>query len=156
MFHPGKAARILIGENEIGVMGELHPLVRQNYELSETPLVLADIKFAELLKVLPKRFEIVPVPAYPPVLEDLAVVVAEDILAEQVSSLIEKAGGGTLQELKLFDVYRGEQIGAGKKSLAYSITYQSQNQTLTDKQVKKIRERIIRRLDQELGAKLRS
>jgi phenylalanyl-tRNA synthetase beta chain len=109
-----------------------------------------------LLEAIPKRFEIVPVPAYPPILEDLAVVVEEEILAEQVASVIEQAGGGTLQELTLFDVYRGEQIGAGKKSLAYSITYQSQDRTLTDKQVKKIRDRIIRRLEQELGAKLRS
>jgi len=156
MFHPGKSAQILIGENQLGVIGELHPHVRQHYELPETPLIVADLILTVLLEAIPKRFEIVPVPAYPPILEDLAVVVEEEILAEQVASVIEQAGGGTLQELTLFDVYRGEQIGAGKKSLAYSITYQSQDRTLTDKQVKKIRDRIIRRLEQELGAKLRS
>ena len=76
--------------------------------------------------------------------------------AEQVEAVIRQAGGKTLSDLRLFDVYRGEQIGAGKKSLAYSLTYQSAERTLTDEEVLKIRQRIVRQLEKDLGAKLRS
>ena len=155
-YHPGKCARVLIGERQVGVLGELHPLVRERYDLPETPLLAADLDLAVLIEAAPTRYEVQPVPAYPPVLEDLAVIVDEDIPAERVAEVIEQAGGSTLQGLKLFDVYRGEQIGAGKKSLAYSLTYQSPERTLTDSQVGKIRRRIVRRLEQEMGARLRS
>jgi phenylalanyl-tRNA synthetase beta chain len=96
------------------------------------------------------------VPAYPPVLEDIAVIVDEEISAERVESCIRAAGGKTLQSVRLFDVYRGEQIGSGKKSLAYSLTYQAPDRTLTDQEAAQMRLRIVRRLEQELGAKLRS
>jgi phenylalanyl-tRNA synthetase beta chain len=72
-----------------------------------------------------------------------------------VEAALRKAGGEMLSGLRLFDVYRGEQIGAGKKSLAYSLTYQAQDRTLTDDEVLKIRQRIVKQLEQELGAKLR-
>jgi phenylalanyl-tRNA synthetase beta chain len=97
-----------------------------------------------------------PVPTFPPVLEDLAVIVNEDVPAVQVAEKIRLASGKLLYNLRLFDVYRGEQIGAGKKSLAYGLTYLAPDRTLTDKDVLQIRQRIIRRLEQDLGAKLRS
>jgi phenylalanyl-tRNA synthetase beta chain len=86
----------------------------------------------------------------------LAVIVEETVVAEKVAAVIRQAGGKTLTNLRLFDLFRGEQIGAGKKSLAYSLTYQSDERTLTDDEVLKIRQRIIRQLEKELGAKLRS
>ena len=95
-------------------------------------------------------------PAFPPVLEDLAVIVDEACRPSGWRQMIRQAGGKTLAGLRLFDVYRGEQIGAGKKSLAYSLTYQAADRTLTDEEVLQIRQRIVRRLEQELGAKLRS
>jgi phenylalanyl-tRNA synthetase beta chain len=73
-----------------------------------------------------------------------------------VKEVIQQAAGGTVTEVELFDVYRGEQIGPGKKSLAYSLTYQSLDHTLTDQELVQTRQRIIRRLEQELGAHLRS
>ncbi len=76
--------------------------------------------------------------------------------AETVQSLIIEAGGETLTEIRLFDVYRGEQLGEGKKSLAYSLVYQHPEKTLTDKEVAAIRGSIVKRLDKELGAQLRS
>jgi len=155
-YHPGKCARIIIGEKQVGVMGEIHPLVHESYELPDAPLLAAELDIVALLEATPTCYVVEPVPSYPPVLEDLAVIVDEDVLAERVKALIEQAGGNTLSELKLFDVYRGEQIGSGKKSLAYNLTFQSQDRTLTDKQVSKIRRRIVRHLEQELGAKLRS
>jgi phenylalanyl-tRNA synthetase beta chain len=82
-------------------------------------------------------------------------VLDETIPAAQVESLIRQTGGKLVAEVKLFDVYRGDQIGAGKKSLAYSLTYQAEK-TLTDKEAAAIRQKIVRRLENELGAKLRS
>ena len=83
-------------------------------------------------------------------------IVDEGLAADRVKELIQQAGGKTVTEVKLFDVYRGEQIGPGKKSLAYSLTYQSPDHTLTDQELLKTRQHIIRRLEQELGAYLRS
>jgi phenylalanyl-tRNA synthetase beta chain len=154
-YHPGKCARILVGEKQVGVMGELHPLVRQGYELPSTPLLVGELNVQALLDSIPEGYSVTSVPAYPPVLEDLAVIVDEDIEAGRVADVIRQAGGKTLVGLDLFDVYRGEQIGAGKKSLAYSLTYQAGDRTLTDQDVLQIRQRIIRRLEQELGAVLR-
>jgi phenylalanyl-tRNA synthetase beta chain len=155
-FHPGKCARLMIGERRLGVMGELHPLVRARYELPEAPLVAAELELQVLMDAIPERYPMQPVSTYPPVLEDLAVIVDEDIPAERVADLLQETGGRMLTEVRLFDVYRGEQIGAGKKSLAYSLVYQAADRTLTDEEVLKIRQRIVRQLDKELGAFLRS
>jgi phenylalanyl-tRNA synthetase beta chain len=97
----------------------------------------------------------VPVPEFPPVLEDLALVVDESLPAERVVDLIRQTGGKMIADVRLFDIYRNEKVGAGKKSLAYRITYQAADKTLSDRDVAGIRSRIIRRLDQELGATLR-
>ncbi|MCK4898385.1 MAG: hypothetical protein KAS38_06395, partial [Anaerolineales bacterium] len=159
-FHPGKCARVLLGGNQVGIVGELHPQVRENYDLpsssAETPLLAADFDLEALLAAIPERFDVQAVPPFPPVLEDLAVVVDESLPAESVAEVLHKAGGKTVVEVRLFDVYRGQQIGSGKKSLAYSLTYQAPDRTLTDKEVAKIRQRIVRQLERDLGAKLRS
>ncbi|HEY2980042.1 MAG TPA: hypothetical protein VGJ22_02580, partial [Anaerolineales bacterium] len=101
-------------------------------------------------------YGIEPVPDFPPVLEDIAVIVDESVPAARVEGLIRQTGGATLSAVRLFDVFRGEQIGAGKKSLAYSLTYQAPDKTLTDAEAAAIRNKIVKRLEQEVGAKLRS
>jgi phenylalanyl-tRNA synthetase beta chain len=155
-FHPGKSARILIGERQAGVLGELHPLVRQHYEIPETPLLASDLDLKIVMEAIPEIYEIQPVPVFPPVLEDLAIIVDNEIPAERVETVIWQAGGKILSEVRLFDIYRGEQIGAGKKSLAYNLIYQAIDRTLTDEEVLKTRQRIIRMLEKELNARLRS
>jgi phenylalanyl-tRNA synthetase beta chain len=155
-FHPGKCARLLVGEQKIGVFGELHPLVKEHYDFSPNPVVAADLNLDLLVSLIPERFDMQPVPAFPPVLEDLAIVVKDEIHVEDVAEVITQAGGRIVTNITLFDVYQGDQIEKGKKSLAYSLTYQSSEKTLTDNDVAQIRQRIIRRLDQELGAKLRT
>jgi phenylalanyl-tRNA synthetase beta chain len=109
-----------------------------------------------LYEIIPTRYEIAPVPVYPPVVEDLALVVTDDVPAARVEFLMRQTGGSTVTEVTLFDVYRGEQLSPGLKSLAYHLTYQSPDKTLTDKDVAKVRYRIIQRLERELGAQLRS
>ena len=155
-LHPGKTAEILIDGNVVGVMGELHPLVKANYELNEPPVYLAEINLAPVLAAARILFDVEAVPTYPPVLEDLAVVVDETVPAAEVEAVIRQGGGENLTKVQLFDIYRGQQVGQGKKSLAFSLTYVAPDRTLTDKDVGKLRKRIITLLDQELGAVLRS
>jgi phenylalanyl-tRNA synthetase beta chain len=158
-FHPGKCARVLSGEKQLGIFGELHPQVRERYDwpaaFAGIPLLAADMDLDVLLALIPARYEISAVPEFPPVLEDLALVVDESLPAERVAELIRRTGGKVVRDVRLFDVYRGEKIGTGKKSLAYSLTYQASDKTLSDKDVAGLRAHILRRLEQELDAKLR-
>jgi phenylalanyl-tRNA synthetase beta chain len=156
VFHPGKCATVLVAGLTLGTMGELHPLARQKYELPDPPVLGGEFDLEHLLSLIPQHLQVTPVPVFPPVLEDLAVVVDEAIPACQVEKVIREAAGQSVTSLRLFDVYRGDQIGSGKKSLAYSLTYQSPERTLTDQEVAQIRNRMIYRLEQELGARLRS
>jgi phenylalanyl-tRNA synthetase beta chain len=155
-FHPGKSARVMIGEQQIGVFGELHPQVQSQYDLPGHAVMAATFNLDVIYGMVPERFDSESVPNYPPVLEDLAFVVDEALPAGTVEAMIRQTGGKLLTGLTLFDVYRSEQIGAGKKSLAYQLTYQNPERTLTDDEVAKLRARIAKRLEQELGAKLRA
>jgi phenylalanyl-tRNA synthetase beta chain len=155
-LHPGKTAQILIGDSVVGVMGELHPLVKANFEMGEAPVYVAEIEFLPLLTAARTLFDVEAVPTFPPVLEDLAVVVDEAVTAAEVEAVIRKGGGNDLKKVQLFDIYRGLQVGPGKKSLAFNLTYIAPDRTLTDKEVSKLRKRIIDLLEKELGAALRS
>jgi phenylalanyl-tRNA synthetase beta chain len=155
-YYPGKCARIMLGDLQVGIMGELHPLVREGIEAGDAPILAVELELDAILEAIPTTYPIKAVPVFPPVLEDLAIIVDESTPAEQVAGLIRQAGGKAVQEVRLFDVYRGDQIGTGKKSLAYSVVYQSAERTLTDQEVAQTRNRIVRRLEQELNAKLRS
>jgi len=154
-FHPGKCAAVMLGEVPLGVFGELHPAVQANYDFV-SPVLCADFDLEAILSALPIGFDSRPVPEFPPVLEDIAVIVDEALPADRVETLIRLTGGKMLADVKLFDVFHGDQIGAGKKSLAYSLTYQSFDKTLTDADAAQIRNKIVKRLEQEFGAKLRS
>ena len=154
-FHPGKCASILLGKTALGVFGELHPLVQENYGFG-APVVAADFDLETVISVMKTAFDLKAVSEFPPILEDIAVIVDEGLPVDRVEALIRQTGGKLLGSVRLFDVFRSEQIGPGKKSLAYALVYQSPDSTLTDKEASQIRFRILQRLDRELGAKLRS
>jgi len=156
-LHPGKAAEISIGNQVVGVFGELHPLVKEKFELGDSPVLVAEFNL-DLLRAIAPAYGITPVSEFPPVYEDIAVILDESVPAERVEGLIRQTGafGKIVTSVRLFDVYRGEQIGPGKKSLAYNLTYQAPDKTLTDAEAAAIRNRIVKRLEQEVGAKLRS
>ena len=154
-FHPGKCASVLLNGTPLGVFGELHPLVQENYDFV-SPVLAAEFDLEAVLAAIPTGYPVRPVSEFPPVLEDIAVVVDEALPADRVEALIKQTGGKMLESVRLFDVFRSEQVGAGKKSLAYALTYRSHEGTLTDKDAAGIRNRIVRRLENELGAKLRS
>jgi phenylalanyl-tRNA synthetase beta chain len=153
-LHPGKAAEVKVNGQTVGVFGELHPLTKEKYEFGSAPVIAAEFDLEALRRTQP-TYGIVPVAEVPPVLEDIAVIVDESVPAERVASLIKQTGGKTVTNVRLFDVYRDEKIGAGKKSLAYSLTYQS-DKTMTDAEAAAIRNKIVKRLEHEVGAKLRS
>jgi len=158
-FHPGKCATISIDGQQIGVFGELHPKVREAYDWGDTfkyPILAADLDMGLLVKLIPDLTKTADVPTFPAVVEDLALVLDETIPADRVAELIQQTGGKLLSGVRLFDVFRSEQLGAGKVSLAYRLTYQAMDRTLTDSEVSTLRNKIIKRLEYELKAKLRS
>lgn len=155
-LHPGKTAEIFVGDELVGVMGELNPRVRQNYDLLSAPVILLDMNLAKLLPLSEVIYKVHHISQFPAVYEDIAVVVDETATADEVLGVIKQGGGKLLVKAELFDIFRSDQLGAGKKSLAYSLMYQSPEKTLTDKDATAIRNKIVKRLDQVLGAKLRS
>jgi phenylalanyl-tRNA synthetase beta chain len=152
-LHPGKAAEVKVNGQTVGVFGELHPLVKEKYEVGDAPVLVADFDLGALRAANP-AYGIVPVPEFPPVFEDIAVIVDESVPAARVEALIKQTGGKSVSAVRLFDLYRDEKLGAGKKSLAYNLTYQS-DKTMTDAEAAAIRNKIVKRLAQEVGAKLR-
>ncbi|MCA9874115.1 MAG: phenylalanine--tRNA ligase subunit beta, partial [Anaerolineales bacterium] len=155
-FRPGRTARLLLGEKQLGLMGELHPLAAKAFDVrSDYPILGLELDLELLLAAIPAWYHIEEVTSYPAVLEDVALVVDRLVSASQVEEQIRRAGGFLLKDVELFDVYEGQQIGTGKKSLAYHLTFQSPSKTLTDKDVKKQRQRIVQQLERNLGARLR-
>jgi len=153
-LHPGKAAEVKVNGQVVGVFGELHPLAKEGYMLGDAPILVADFDLEILRRVNP-TYGITPVSEFPPVYEDIAIIVNDSVAAAAVEALIKQTGGKTVTSVRLFDVYRDEKIGAGKKSLAYSLTYQAEK-TLTDADAAAIRNKIVKRLEHEFSAKLRS
>ena len=157
-FRPGRTARILLGEAQLGVLGEIHPLVVERFGVRidrDQPLMAADLDLEMILSAVEQDHKFQPISPYPAVREDLALVVDGHITAAEVRDAIRQAGGFLLKEVDLFDIYEGLQLSPGKKSLAYHLTFQAPNKTLTDKDVLKQRKRILMQLEQRLGAKLR-
>jgi phenylalanyl-tRNA synthetase beta chain len=155
-FQPGRTARLVLNDAEIGLIGEVHPAVRDAFGLPDRRLSAAELDLEALLAQVPPVWFVNAISPYPAVLQDLAVVVDEGIPAATVETLIAQTGGFLLKDVQLFDVYRGEPIPAGKKSLAYALTFQAPDKTLRDAIVAKQVKRIVKRLQQELGAQQRS
>ncbi len=153
-YHPGRNGEVVLGETQIGIIGEVHPGVLENYELPfKAYLFDFDIEKITDAAVFSKRFE--PIPIYPSIQRDLAIVVDQDLKSDMPMDIINTTGGEWVESIRLFDVYEGNQVPDGKKSLAYTITYHSATETLTDKAVNDRHNKIVQRLNKELGAELR-
>lgn len=155
-YHPGRCAKVVVHGKPLGLMGELHPRLRQQFELHELPVALLEFDLDVLVEWWNEDYPMVPISNYEPIFEDLAFVVDEATPAELVGPLILRVGKPLLQKVRLFDVYHGDKIGKGKKSLAYALTYQSFERTLSDEDVAPVRNKIIDRVKKELNAELRS
>jgi len=154
-FHPGKCAAVVYEGISVATMGEIHPKTSENYDFLQKKVYLVDFNLDALFNLIPAIFHSQSLSPYPPVLEDLAVIVPDETPAATVAALIQQAGGELLTELRLFDVFKGKQIGDGKKSLAYNLTFQSFERTLTDKNVEKTRNKIIQTLEKQMSAEVR-
>jgi phenylalanyl-tRNA synthetase beta chain len=155
-FQPGRTARVLLGKQQIGWLGQVHPMVIDAYGIrGGWSVIAADLDLDAILAHVQDAHQVEPVPVYPAVHEDIALILDRSIPAAEVGEIIKLAGGTLLREAELFDVYEGRSIPNGKKSLAYHLTFQSPGKTLTDKVVRKNRDRIVKQLAQKLGAQLR-
>jgi phenylalanyl-tRNA synthetase beta chain len=155
-FQAGRTARLSVAGEDVGILGEIHPAVREAFDLPAQRVAAAELDLQALLAHVPEAWYVEPISPYPAVLQDLAVVVDEAVPAAAVREVIAKAGGFLLQDVQLFDVYRGEPIPPGQKSLAYALTFQAPDKTLRDEIAARQVERIVARLRQELGAEPRS
>ncbi len=154
-LHPGKAAVLLAGAKRLGDFGQLHPKVAEAYGLGGRSVLVADLDVDALQAAAPSRYSYEAVPRFPAALRDIAVVVEETISADKVAGEIRTAGGDLLRHIRLFDLYRGDSIPAGTKSLAYALSYQAGDRTLTDKEVDKTHKKIEDRLKHVLKASIR-
>lgn len=155
-FHPGKTAEIRIGDTVIGVIGELHPALHKEYDLLNASVVMMDLNLETILPLTDINYKVSPISTFPMIFEDIAVIVDETLPVADVMALIRQTGGKMLKKVELFDIFRSEALGEGKKSLAFSLAYQSDEKTLTDKDATKIRNKIVNRLENVLNAKLRA
>ncbi|TAK27612.1 MAG: phenylalanine--tRNA ligase subunit beta [Chloroflexota bacterium] len=153
-LHPGKGADIVVAGTTVGVCGEIHPLVRERFDFTRPHVFLFEIDLPTLLTCSRERLEYQALPRFPGVERALAVVIAADIPAERVREVIQQSAA--VRNLRLFDVYEGDPIPPGKKSLAYSLTIQAPDRTLTDREADEIQQQIVNHLQRELGATLRS
>jgi phenylalanyl-tRNA synthetase beta chain len=155
-YHPGRCACLYLGGEMLGYIGELHPKIRSEFSLSEQPFCVAELDLDLLLNQWQQAHQMQEISGFTPIYEDLAVVVNQDLSVAQVLGEMEQAGRPLLKQVTLFDVYTGEQVAADKKSLAFALTFQASDRTLQDKDVQKIRQKIVRRLEQACDAQLRS
>ena len=152
-LNPSKCADILIDKVKIGVVGEVHPRVMANFDIEE-PVFLFEIDLERLFSFSSKMIVYKPPSRYPGVIRDLALLVNEDIKYDSLLAIFKKFD--LISEVRLFDLYVGEQIPAGKKSMAFRLTYQSYDHTLKDEEIEGVQKQILEVLYKETGAVLRS
>jgi phenylalanyl-tRNA synthetase beta chain len=152
ILFPGRGADIIVGDDRVGIVGEVHPRVAQAFELSNA-VCLIEIDLERVLTMITGMKEYQPIPRFPSVTRDIALVIDEQVSYRTVENIIQSFP--LVKQITLFDLYRGKQIAEGKKSFAIRIVCQSPSRTLTDEEVDQTQEQILARLHQELGATLR-
>ncbi|MFW6125578.1 MAG: phenylalanine--tRNA ligase subunit beta [Chloroflexota bacterium] len=153
-FSMGRLATITVKETRIGIIGELHPRVAERFEVSIHPVYLFEFDLQQLPSHAQAAHKYQPVPRFPATTRDMALVVDRDVLSQKVYDII--VASPLVAEASLFDVYAGDQVPRDKKSLAFRIVYQSPHRTLTDQEVNREQDRILKKLHQQLGAVLRT
>ncbi|NLY44681.1 MAG: phenylalanine--tRNA ligase subunit beta [Tissierella sp.] len=154
-FHPGRTAKLLLDGYELGTLGEIHMDVCENYDIKER-VYIAQLDFDKIVELTNFEKKYKTLPKYPAMNRDLAVIVDEEVLYGDIKNIVLKHGEELVENVEIFDIYRGNQIPEGKKSIAFSIIYRSYERTLTDNEVNQIQQAIISDLENNLDAKLRS
>ena len=155
LLQPGRCYQVRMADEVIGFIGELSGEVVDVFGVKDK-VFWAELDFEKMIARVPKTQRFSSLPKFPPADRDLAVVVDESLLSKVIEDRIKKVGGGLIENTVLFDVYKGKQVPADKKSLAYSICYRSQEKTLTDEEVDEIHRKVISELEKTFGATLRS
>ena len=153
-YHPGRCAELVVGGESIGVFGQIHPLVARNYGVG-TAMYAAELSFERLFAHRTTEVYYTPLPRFPAVTRDLSVVCDEQLTAGELEKCIRSAGGEYLKNVEVFDVYRGANIPAGKKSISFSLALRADDQTLTDAHADEAVQAILEALEAEYGVKLR-
>lgn len=154
-FHPGRTAKIIANGQELGIIGEIHVDVLENYDIGKK-VYISHLDFDKIIEMTNLDIKYKPLPKYPSMARDIAVVVKESVLVGDLEKIILKHGEGLIEKVELFDIYRGNQIEEGLKSIAFSIIYRSYEKTLTEEEVNKTLRNIMSDLEATLDAKLRS
>lgn len=153
-YHPGKTAALMVRNKKVGVFGEVHPDVTENYGINVNCYV-AELDLDSLFEASTTVKAYKPLPKFPAVTRDIALLCDDSILVAEIEETIRKAGGNLVEKVQLFDIYKGAQIPEGKKSIAYAIAYRDEKKTLEDKDISKVHDKILKALEHKLGAVLR-
>ncbi|NLN48177.1 MAG: phenylalanine--tRNA ligase subunit beta, partial [Clostridiales bacterium] len=153
-LHPGKTAALWINNIEIGFFGEVHPFVLNNYDIPAKTYI-AELDFEKIFAKVNLNRIFVPLPRFPSIERDIAIVIANEVSSGQIEDIIKNKGGKLIERIELFDVYKGSQIEEGYKSLAFRLVYRSNEKTLTEDDITKVHNRIINSLTNQVGAILR-
>ncbi|MBO4937395.1 MAG: phenylalanine--tRNA ligase subunit beta [Oscillospiraceae bacterium] len=153
-YHPGRCAKVTIDGVDVGFMGQVHPLVAKNYGM-DSEVYCAEINFSKLFEMRLPEPTYTPLPKYPTVTRDLAVVCDDALTVAEVEDVMTAAAGKLLRGIKLFDIYRGTGIPEGKKSVAFSLELRADDRTLTDADSEAVMSKVLAALAEKLGATLR-
>ena len=153
-YHPGRCAQVLAGGTVLGVFGQIHPLTARNYDV-DAEFYCAELSFEALMDSKGADPEYVPLPKFPAVTRDIAVVCSESVTVGELEAVIRKGAKGLLKEVALFDIYRGSGVEAGKKSVAFNLVLRSDDRSLTAEEADEDVKSILAALRDELGAVLR-
>ncbi len=153
-FHPGRCAKISAGGKTLGLIGEIHPAVGRKYGI-ETPVYIGELDFENVFLNIGTDVKFKELPKYPAVTRDIAMLVDKTVPVADIEEVVKKASGKLLESINLFDVYEGEQIPEGKKSVAYSAVYRALDRSLTGDEVQKVFDKVLKNLENQLGAQLR-
>lgn len=152
-FHPGQVAEISVNNDIVGIIGRVHPLITD--DISKQPVFVMEINLDKLLQKRVGTMKFKEISKFPNVKKDLAFIVDKNMPAKQISEVIKKAGGSLLTKIEIFDVYTGENIEKGKKSLAFSLTFNDPKKTLSDDEINEVFNKIIEIVQNKCGAELR-
>ncbi len=155
-YHPGRCAVVKINGTQVGIIGQIHPTVAQKYEFNKkTPVFAAQIDFDTLFEFVPGDPEYKPLPKFPQSTRDFSFVCDEALEVGSIEAVMREAKVKILEDVKLFDIYRGEQIGEGKKSVSFRISLRQPDHTITDEEADKAVAKILRAIEEKLGLKVR-
>ncbi len=154
-YHPGRKAIMAVGDTRLATLGEIHPDVAEAFDIKGR-VVVAEVDLDALRPMEKDFYGIKPLPKFPAVSRDIAVVVDEAVGAGTMMDAIRAAAGKLLEDAKLFDIYRGEKLGAQRKSVAFAITLRAPDRTLTDEEINAAMEKVLKALSEKFGAELRT